>query len=91
MVPEAARGARFRSSIVLVVRVVVAGPDDVSRITVVLSLPRKRAKRTSNTRTATARMPSNPPGKEVVSVVVVVAPVVRVSLVTEVPVDGAAV
>src|SRR5580765_5755779 len=87
VVPEAAREVTFiRSSDVVVVVVVDRAPGTavvedvvVSRMTV-LSRPRKTAKRTRRTRTATARMPSTPPGKVVVVVVVVVASVVRVAV-----------
>src|SRR3954468_365079 len=82
-VPEAAREVTFIRSSAVVVVVVVDRPlgtvlvedVDVSRI-VVLSRPRKRAKRTSRITTATTRIPRTPPGKLVVLVVVVVASVV---------------
>jgi len=91
VVPEAAREVTFiRSSDVVVVVVVDRAPGTapgtvvvedvaVSRMTV-LSRPRNSAKRTRRIRTATARIPSTPPGKVVVVVVVVVASVVRVAV-----------
>jgi hypothetical protein len=88
VVPDAARESRFMRSPPAVPAVVrapgaVAVEDtEVSRTTVrSRSRPRKSAKSTRRTRTATARIPSTPPGKLVVLVVVVASvEVVRVSV-----------
>jgi hypothetical protein len=88
-VPDAAR-ALAASDVAVPVRGGAADEDvEVSRITV-LSRPRKMANSTRRMITATARIPSTPPGKVVV-VVVVVVPVERVTSVPVVVVCGAAV
>jgi hypothetical protein len=89
-VPDAAR-ALGTSEVAVPVRGGAADDDDVddSRMTV-LSRPRKSANRTRRISTATARIPSTPPGK-VVLVVVVVVPVLRVTSVPVVVVCGAGV
>ena len=71
--PDAARELMFRSSAVPIPELRVTGGVAVyvSLTTVVESRPRKSANSTRSTRTATARMPSVPPGKLQVSVVVV--------------------
>src|SRR6185436_5215781 len=92
-VPEAARALATSEVAVPVVERGAADDEDVevSRITV-RSRPRNSANSTSRMITATARIPSTPPGNVVVVVVVVPAVVVRVSEpVTVVPVVGAGV
>ena len=85
-VPDAARALGTSDVAVPVERGADAEDDvDVSRTTV-LSRPRNSAKSTRSITTPTARIPSTPPGNEVVVVVVVPWVAVRVSLpVTVVP------
>ena len=86
--PDAARALGTSEVAVPVRGAAVDAEVEVSRITV-LSRPRKSANSTRRINTATARIPSTPPGK-VVLVVVVVVPV-RVTSVPVVVVCGAGV
>ena len=91
-VPDAARDVTFiRSSAAVVVVVRAPGTavaEDVEvSLTTVRSRPRNKANSTKRTSTATARIPSTPPGNDVV-VVVVVVPSLRVISVPVVVVVG---